>query len=273
VSWKKLSIAGIDAVHNPTRAAIGTVTLVQPAGSVYLTKEGRPNVLGIVRQQGGPEQVAAPARESSAESGKALEIPVSVGKVIVRKGEMDFTDKSATPVFSTAFEKVDCTVSGISTDKNSRADIDFSGYMNGHAPLTIKGSLNPLGDDLFLDLALLFKNMDLTPFTPYSGRFAGYTIRKGQLSLDLDYELENNALAARNNVLIDQFEFGEEVESEDAVNLPVRLGVALLKDRNDQIRLDIPVGGQLDDPEFSIGGIILDVIVNILTKAATAPFP
>src|SRR5208283_67306 len=114
--------------------------------------------------------------------------------------------------------------------------------------------------------------MDLTSVGPYSGRYAGYAIQKGKLSFHLQYHIDKNRLEAKNNIFIDQFNFGDHVESADATSLPVRLAVALLKDRNGEIHLDIPVSGELNDPKFSVGGVILKVIVNLLEKAATSPF-
>ena len=123
-----------------------------------------------------------------------------------------------------------------------------------------------------MELKAGFKDMDLTAVSPYSGRYAGYTVRKGKLSFQLEYLIVKNKLDAKNDIFLDQFSFGDPVESPDATKLPVKLAVALLKDRNGEIKLDIPVSGELDDPKFSVGRVVLKVIVNLLVKAATSPF-
>ena len=151
-------------------------------------------------------------------------------------------------------------------------EVELRAKYDESAPLKITGKINPLGKDLYADLKVDFKDMDLTSVSPYSGRYAGYTIQKGQLSFQLQYLINQNKLDAKNSIFIDQFTFGDSVESPDATSLPVRLAVALLKDRNGEIHLDIPVSGELSDPKFSVGGIILQVIVNLLEKAATSPF-
>jgi hypothetical protein len=163
-------------------------------------------------------------------------------------------------------------VSEISPQKKKPADIVFSSKLNGSAPLKIIGTLNPFKDGLSLDLKVLLQGMDLSPFTPYSGKFVGHKIQKGNLSLDLHYKIEEKKLDSTNVVLIDQFDFGETVKSPDAVDLPVKLGVSLLKDSSGKIKLNLPVNGRLDDPQFSIFGVILKVLKNILVKAATSPF-
>ena len=114
--------------------------------------------------------------------------------------------------------------------------------------------------------------MDLSPVTPYSGRYAGYTIEKGKLSLSLQYLIVKKKLDAQNRVFLDQLTLGDKVDSPDATKLPVKLAIALLKNRKGEIDLNLPLSGQIDDPKFSLGRIIIKILVNILVKAATSPF-
>jgi hypothetical protein len=144
--------------------------------------------------------------------------------------------------------------------------------LNDYAPLEIIGKINPLKQDLYVDLKVKFKDMDLSPATPYSGKYAGYTIQKGKLSFDLKYLIDKKKLDSQNVIFLDQFTFGDKVESPQGTQLPVKLAIALLKDRKGEIKLDIPVSGSLDDPKFSVWGIILKIIVNLIAKAATSPF-
>lgn len=155
---------------------------------------------------------------------------------------------------------------------NTRAEVDLRGNLENYSPLQITGTVNPLRDDLFVDLTISFKDIELSPATPYSGTYLGYEIDKGKLFLDLKYHIENKKLEASNKVFVDQFTFGKSVDSAKATKLPVRLGIALLKDRNGQINLDLPVSGRTDDPKFSIWGVVWQVVVNLFVKAATSPF-
>jgi len=163
-------------------------------------------------------------------------------------------------------------VSGLSSAETSLADVELRGKMNNSAPLEITGKVNPLKQDLFVDVRARFTGMDLSPTSPYSGKYVGYVIEKGKLSFDLKYLIDKKKLSSENKVFIDQFTFGDKVDSPDATSLPVKLAVALLKDRKGEIRLDIPVTGSLDDPQFSIFSIVLQVIGNLITKAVTSPF-
>jgi len=136
----------------------------------------------------------------------------------------------------------------------------------------IWGEVNPLAATAYTDIHMSFKGVDMTSVTPYSGRFAGYKIEKGKLSVDIGYKIDHRRLDAQHKVVIDQLELGERVESPDAIHLPLKIAIALLKDRNGVIDLDLPVTGSLDDPKFRLGPLIWKVVVGVLTKIATAPF-
>ena len=187
-------------------------------------------------------------------------------------GAVNFSDQYIRPNYSASLVEIGGRVSGLSSEESRLADIDLRGKLENSAPLEIVGKVNPLAKDLFLDLKVDFRDMDLSPLSPYSGRYAGYGIQKGKLTLSLKYHIEKRKLDSENKVFLDQFTFGDTVDSPDATKLPVRLAVALLKDRSGEIHLDLPVTGSIDDPKFSVWGVVWKIIVNLLVKAATSPF-
>jgi hypothetical protein len=132
--------------------------------------------------------------------------------------------------------------------------------------------VTPSADNLALELAVNFDQMDLTSVSPYAGRFAGRAISKGKLSCKLAYQVAEGRLTAAHAILIDQFTFGEKVASDETLDLPFELAVALLQDRSGRMRIDLPVSGDLNDPQFSLSGLVLQAFVNLIAKAATAPF-
>jgi hypothetical protein len=136
----------------------------------------------------------------------------------------------------------------------------------------IKGKLNPLSKDLYLDIVADAKDIELSPMTPYSAKYVGYGIERGKLSFNVKYKVENRKLTANNKIILNQLTFGEKIESPTATKLPVLLAVALMKDRNGVIDVDLPISGSLDDPQFSVGGIVLRIVINLITRAVTAPF-
>ena len=227
---------------------------------------------GPERTEGKPAEEKTPAAVADGPVKKPFFETVAIDKVTLDKGRIDFTDLHVTPAFTANLYDMEGTVEGLFSDEKSRADVRLKGTYEKVIPLVIEGQVNPLGGDLFVDLKVIFQNVDLSPLTPYGRKYLGYPIDKGKLFLNLKYHIENNKLDAKNAVLIDQFTLGDPVESPDAVGLPIKLAIALLKDRQGKIDLDIPLSGQTDDPEFSIGGIILKVLGNLIVKAVTAPF-
>jgi len=163
-------------------------------------------------------------------------------------------------------------VNGLSSAADTVADLELRGSYANSAPVQVVGKLNPLAAKSFLDIKAEVKGVDLVALSPYSGKYAGYNIDKGKLSLSVAYKLENKQLTADNRLFIDQLTFGDKVESPDATQLPVNLAIALLKNNRGEIDLNLPISGSLDDPDFSIGGLVIKVIVNLFVKAVTSPF-
>ena len=205
-------------------------------------------------------------------------VPQKTGKLIridavtLQGGTINFSDRHIEPNYSSSFLDIGGKVSGLSSEENKFADVDLRGKLENSAPLEITGKINPLRDDLYVDLKIDFKDMDLSPLTPYSGRYLGYTIQKGELSLNLQYLIMKKKLDSRNNIFLDQFTLGDRVESPKATKLPVKFAIALLKNRKGEINLDVPVSGDINDPKFSIGRIVIKMLFNLIVKAATSPF-
>jgi uncharacterized protein involved in outer membrane biogenesis len=274
VKWESLSVNGIHATTVPFRLEIKEIALTDLFTHVIVNPDGTLNLQGIVagEKKASEEKTVADERpkDSSQQTREAQSIKIDT--VRLEGGTISFTDRHITPNFASKLTQVGAKMSGLTSENDRPAEVEFKGKLDDSSPLEVTGKLNPLTKVLYADIKIDFKDMELSPLTPYSGQYAGYVIQKGKLSLNLKYLIDKRKLEAANKVFIDQFTFGERVDSPHATKLPVKLAVALLKDRKGAIRLDLPVAGSLDDPEFSVWGVILQVITNLLTKAATSPF-
>jgi hypothetical protein len=217
-----------------------------------------------------PKVAAAPAPKPAATAAPGP--AVKIGQVTLQGGNVTFSDRSVRPSYTAELTELAGRVSGLSSTPGTTADLDVRGSVNRSGALTILGKVNPLAKDLFADVQVSLAGFELPPASPYTGKYAGYGISKGKLDLSLDYKIAGGKLDAKNKVVLDQFTFGDKVDSPDAVNLPVRLAVALLKDRNGVIDIDLPIAGSLEDPEFKVWGAVLKVLGNLVVKAVTAPF-
>jgi hypothetical protein len=197
---------------------------------------------------------------------------VAIGAVRIANGSANYSDLWIKPSFAVGIQTLEGTVTGLSSDAKSRATVDLKGQVDRYSPVHIGGTLNLLSAALYTDLTMSFKDLDLTIVNPYSGHFAGYKIDKGKLSVDVSYKIEQRTLAAQQHFVVEQLQLGDPVESPDAVHLPLKIAVALLKDRNGVIDINLPMSGSLDDPHFRIGPVIWQAFINLIVKAATAPF-
>ncbi|MCK5190445.1 MAG: DUF748 domain-containing protein, partial [Methylococcales bacterium] len=162
------------------------------------------------------------------------------------------------------------TVKGVSSEKNTVTNVVLAGRVGGLSPVNINGKINPDKGDS--ELSLDFTSMSLPLATPYMAEFAGRKIEKGNMSLKLKYKIVRNQLSASNEILIDQLVLGEEVEHENAVSLPLDFAIALLEDGDGKIVLDVPITGDLENPEFSVAAIVADALINVITKVIASPF-
>jgi hypothetical protein len=280
LKWKSLAFNGIQIGTVPLSIDVKGISLTDFYVRLAINADGTLNLQDIL-EKGESKEVKKettppppPPKEGTTVPQKEKEATknVKIESLTLQGGRIEFLDRSIQPEFSLRLTEMGGRVSGLSSEETAMADVELRGKLNDYAPLEIVGKINPLKEDLYVDLKVMFRDIDLSPMTPYSGKYVGYAIEKGKLNFDLKYLIVKKKLDSQNHIFFDQFNFGEKVESPKATKLPVKLAVALLKDRRGEIKLDIPVTGSLDDPKFSVWGIILKVIVNLIAKAATSPF-
>ncbi len=276
-SMESLYLNGIDFKDRPAGLIIKSAALTNFTAQIAVNEDGSLNLQDmLVKERTSTEasggKTGGPVKPETGAGTDEKPMAVRIDTITLQGGAVNFSDHSVTPHFSSELTEIGGRVSGLSSKADTLADMELRARYNRFAPLEITGKINPLRDDLYVDLKASFKDMELSSATPYSDKYIGYTVEKGKLSFDVQYLIEKRKLDSKNTIFVDQLTLGNRVESPDATKLPVKLAIALLKDRSGQIKLDIPVTGSLDDPQFSIWRIVLKVIMNLLTKAATAPF-
>lgn len=207
-----------------------------------------------------------------AKAEKANPVAIRIAQTVLKGGNINFTDNFVKPNYTANLTGVAGTIGAIASDNPQPATIELTGKVDDDAPLVISGALNPLSNPIFMDVKASANGLELTRLTPYAAKYAGYAIEKGKLSMQVSYRIENQQLQAENDVRLDQLTFGERVDSPTATKLPVMLAVALLRDNQGRININLPISGSLSDPQFSVGGIIFKVFMNVITKAVTSPF-
>ncbi|RMV17987.1 hypothetical protein ALP15_04145 [Pseudomonas savastanoi] len=272
LKWQQLQLEGLDYQHG-TGLSIAKVNMDQPYARFMINEDRTTNVDDLLIPQPDDKTASQPKTARTQPKAKADNpLAIYVGEVNIMDGSANFADMTLTPNFATAVQQLNGRIGTIDNRKATPAPVDIQGKVDRYAPVTIKGSLNPFDPMASLDITTSFKRVELTNLTPYSGKFAGFRIRKGRLNLDLHYLITKGQLKAQNKVLVEQLQLGERVDSPDALDLPIRLAVALLKDTQGRISLELPIEGDLNNPQFSVMPIVWQTLRNLVLRAAQAPF-
>lgn len=268
VAFKSLDLEKISFAKNDL--AISGVSLNSPFIKAHLSKERKFNLSQIVKEDKNKAKAEAKPETKKVASKKEDELKFSVKNFSLKNGEVDFSDASLFMPFATTISKLNGKLTDI--DKKRPSSGEFQGVVgkNGFAQITAK--LFPFELKQNTNIKLDFKDIDLTDITPYSGQFVGYKIKKGKLNLNLNYSVTDSKLNGSNFINFDSLTLGEKVKSKDAVNLPLSLAISILSDQNNQINIDLPVEGNLDDPDFKYGGVIWAAVKKLFADITLAPF-
>jgi uncharacterized protein involved in outer membrane biogenesis len=266
IGWKTLNIDRFEADLAAGTLGLSTVEFAQPYARVVINPDRTTNLDGLIvpTEPTGDEAAAATADEPA--------LGLVIGGITVADGALDFSDLSLPLPFSTNVRGLEGFVSTVDTGSVEPARIRLEGQVGEYGLARIEGTMNPTDPIRHTDVSMEFRNLLMTDLSPYSAAFAGREIAAGKLDLDLLYRIEQGQLTGANDIVMSDLVLGDKVDSPDAASLPLGLAVALLKDADGVIDLDLPVEGDVNDPEFRIGGVIWKAFTSLITKIVSAPF-
>jgi uncharacterized protein involved in outer membrane biogenesis len=254
LGWESLKTAQLKLRLQPGSIDIGDLLLSRLVSKFMIYEDGSLNVVRVLKtpvKENAEKTEAAPVNAPAKEA-----FPVNVQTLRIEAGALAFADLSLTPQFATRIHNLNGFVNGLSTIPDRRTQLKLEGQVEDYGTAKIGGETNLSDPKRFTDIAMVFRNLEMTSMTPYSGTFAGRRITSGKLSLDLEYKIENSRLLGNNKIIVDQLTLGESVDSPKAISLPLDLAIAILKDADGVIDIGLPVKGDLEDPEFGFGQII-----------------
>lgn len=268
VKWKNLTFKDINADLLANSYTAEALIIDKPYARVVISKDKSVNVKDIViARKSKPDVSVKPEKNEPVNQNKPY---FKIARVKMIEGSSDFADLSLILPFAAQINSLDGGASGVSSEKKATVIIGLKGNAYDLAPVDVKGEVSPYMGDYNVELN--FQGLPMPLISPYMVQFAGYKVEKGKLTLGLKYKVVNNQLTASNSILIDQLTLGEKIENPNAVSLPLELAIALLKDSNGKIKIDVPITGSLEDPKFSIGTIIVKALMNAISKVVTSPF-
>lgn len=266
---KALELQNVQASLSPLSISVDQILLMEPRGSLVIDADGNSTISRIMPVK---DKTAGKDKSAASEEKSGRKTSLDIKTLTVRKGRLSFKDKSLSPQFASTITPIDMTATGISLDPARRVQIDLSAMIDGSAPITAKGWVAPLKNPVEANSTVTLRNLDLVGLSPYSSRFIAYPVTKGQLDWDMKVNTQASKLTMGNAITARQLQLGDKVKSPDAVDAPVKLGLSLLRDMSGNIVITLPVRGDLNDPKFSIGGIVAQAFLGLILKAVTSPF-
>jgi outer membrane protein OmpA-like peptidoglycan-associated protein len=238
-----------------------------------LHADGHINLIDMVNNAVPKSSSTAATKESSPIEKKSQALPlIQADKITITNSTIYFDDQSISPSFSTKFHHINIAVDGFSTDPLAQTRVKFEAKLDDKGIITNEALLKPLAQPLELETTFTLNSYALTILSPYVGKYTGRALKNGQFDLSMTYRIRDNKLVANHKILVQHFEFGQAVQSKDALRLPYGLALALLEDPNGQIKITLPVKGDMSDPEFEYWHLVKQVITNFFTKLVTKPF-
>lgn len=281
VQWKALQVEMLNLDLAQRTVAIDKVTLTAPDVALEIDADKQMNLATLMKSATAvdaptkTENAEAPNGETTADTdmppqGQAWD--VAINQIRIKDGSTRFHDASIKPVFKTGLYTLDLKMDRFSSTGKKPASFTLTSKLDKYAPFTVKGTLAPLQQQPGFVFTSKLSGLEMPSLSPYSGTYIGNNLKSGQLTLDLQYDVKQQALQGKNNIVATQLYLGDAVQSEQATSLPVGLGLALLRDANGVIDLNLDVSGDLNDPSFSVAGIVWKALTNIIVKAVTSPF-
>ena len=272
-SWESLVAKGVTLSVASNALQVSEVQFDKPYGDILIAADGSVNLGRVSKNaEGEPGESRAAPEPASDPGDSAAAMNVTIGRIVVNDAAVDFADESLPLPFVAKIDALNGSLSTIATESAEPSNVEFEGKVDEYGLVRVTGFVTPLDVSNNTDIAVVFENVEIPKFSAYTIPFAGREIASGKLDLNLGYLVKDRQLTGENQIVLRDFELGDEVPHPGAMSLPLGLAVALLKDPSGNIDIDLPVRGDLDDPEFSYGRVIGAAVVNLIVKIVASPF-
>lgn len=267
-SLKDLKLTSLSFDGKKNNFEIKSILIDSPYAKIAIDKQKNLNLAKLIKKS--DKKVQKETKTVTKKEEK--EIKIKIGPAQIKNASMTFEDASLPIPFKTDVEKINGKISSYDSKSITPSKINLEGVIDKYGYFKTDGTLDTNDLEKETNAKLLFKNIALNNLSPYSGKFIGRKIKSGKLTLDLMYNIENSKLNSTNNIILHKIELGDKIESKDAMDLPLSFAIALLEDSNGVINLNLPIQGDMTNPEFSLAPIIWKAFGNLIVKAVASPF-
>lgn len=195
---------------------------------------------------------------------------LKINKLHVNESELVYNDKTLrTSEFTLPLSKIDFTSYNFDLNGTNKYDIKANVPNGGKIDFSWKANMSDLSNQ---EITGNFRNISLALFTPYCLDYTAYDITKGNMNFTTSNSIKNDYIQSSNKVDVYNMRVGKKRDSiKPEYNVPLKLALYILRDKDEKIEFDIPVKGNVKDPEFSYKKIVLKTIVNLMVKVAVSP--
>ena len=269
LGWKHFLTPDLTFQLQPDRLEITDLKLSGLDGQFLILEDGSLNLAKAFKHKN-VEPAKKEVEDASKVAGSVF--PVYIHKLRVEDGGLLFADYSLRSRFTVKIHQLDGSITGMSTEPGARARVKLDGRVDDYGMSKIDGEISIFDPPAYTDMSVGFRNLEMARLTPYSGKFVGRRIDSGKLSSESKYFVENGKIKGENQIIVERIKLGKQIDSPDAVSLPLNLAIAILEDANGVIDIALPVRGDMADPKFRYGQLIWGAFSNLITKIAASPF-
>lgn len=285
---ERLEVNGIDFGW-PTHARVARIRLKRPVGEVDRAADGTINVQKLFTPAPKP---GAPASEPAPPPAKAPEKPASGGapakapglmetmelyfkEIVIEDGYTRFLDHTTQPPFSEDISQISLVVKDLSNKPSQHASLAMQAVVGGDSAMDIRGEMAAIGAPTYVDMVGELRKFALPAANPYLDSLLAWIIRRGELTTKLEYKIEQDKLDAKNDILVGNLKVAPSRASDEVkkrIGLPLGLIVALIKDGDGNIHVNVPISGTLTDRKFDFSDAIWTAVRNVIINILKAPF-
>ncbi len=285
VACDRATASGASITIFPERIRVAKVQLDGAFVKLDIDREGVINLKKIFVDQATPPAAPGSSPSAAAAAAPAAATPkpaapappseplyLDIGFAAIRNATAEYTDESLILPFGTKIHSINGSIQDLSTTAPAAARLALEGRISETGYFKSDGTLRIAAPFASTDIGVIFRGVRMPELTPYSAQFAGYSIAKGTLDVDVRYRIQDGRLVGDHRVVAKDLTLGPKVEGAPAPGLPVRLAIALLKDKDGRIDLEVPVEGTIDSPEFNYRSVFWQAFKKILGNIVKAPF-
>ena len=270
LGWDSIRTEVLDLSLGGRQLATGPVSVDGLGGRVVIHEDRTTNIGRLMAKD--PAAGAGEPDEAEQPGDGAEPFGISVEAINLTDGALRFADNSLPLPFSTSIHSLGGQISTLSSASAQPAQVDLEGQVADYGLARVGGSIHAWYPMRETSLTLTFRNLEIPEYSPYTVQFAGRKIAGGSMDLDLDYSIKDQQVDGRNSIVLRDLELGEKIDSTNAMDLPLDLAIALLKDSSGVIDIELPVSGDVGEPEFDIGQVVRQALNSALTSVVQSPF-